>query len=411
MLQTVCSHEAHHLQPVHDPSNTAVSERSKTLNTQTTTTADAKQRRPGSSASSPLERDYPENMKSPDELLRVENLKTYFFTEDGVVKAVGGVSLKVSKGETLGIVGESGCGKSVTSMSIMRLISTPGETVEGSVFLRGLDILALSEDEMRRIRGNRMSMIFQQPTSCLNPVFRVGEQISEALMLHRGFSKQQARHRAIELLTMVGIPSARTRIESYPHEMSGGMCQRVMIAMALSCEPELLIADEPTTALDVTIQAQILELMRDLRNRYNTGIMLITHDLGVVAEMADNVVVMYAGKIVEEAPVNELFEAPKHPYTQGLLASIPVLGEVKEKLAVIPGSVPSLRNLPPGCRFAGRCPYVMDICRVEEPGLLRLSETRTARCWLYSDEAKGSTDKPPTRTGAGVGGPEGATVQ
>ncbi|MEO5954063.1 MAG: ABC transporter ATP-binding protein, partial [Chloroflexia bacterium] len=317
-------------------------------------------------------------MGNPNELLRVEGVKTYFYTDDGVVKAVDGVSFKVNRGETLGIVGESGCGKSVTSMSIMRLIASPGETIEGKIALRGLDILALSEEDMRHIRGNRIAMIFQQPTSCLNPVFRVGDQISESLMLHRGYTKQQARQRAIELLTMVGIPSAKTRIESYPHEMSGGMCQRVMIAMALSCEPELLIADEPTTALDVTIQAQILELMRDLRDRYNTGIILITHDLGVVAEMADTVSVMYAGKVVEEASVNDLFADPKHPYTQGLLASIPVLGEVRDKLAVIPGSVPSLRNLPPGCRFAGRCPYVMDICRVTEPDLIQVSAERTA---------------------------------
>ena len=350
-------------------------------------------------------------MENPAELLRVEDLKTYFFTEDGVVKAVDGVSLRVNRGETLGIVGESGCGKSVTSLSIMRLISAPGEVIEGRAYLRGLDVVQLSEEDMRHIRGNRISMIFQQPTSCLNPVFRVGDQISESLMLHRGLSKQQARQRAIELLTMVGIPSAKTRIDSYPHEMSGGMCQRVMIAMALSCEPELLIADEPTTALDVTIQAQILELMRDLKNRYHTGIILITHDLGVIAEMADYVAVMYAGKIVEEAPVGELFESPKHPYTQGLLASIPVLGEVREKLAVIPGSVPSLRNLPPGCRFAGRCSYVMDICRVEEPALLRLSPTRTARCWLYADDEQGSKDTNASRESAGVGGPEGATIR
>jgi peptide/nickel transport system ATP-binding protein len=350
-------------------------------------------------------------MKNSNELLRVEGLKTYFFTEDGTVKAVDGVSLRLNRGETLGVVGESGCGKSVTSMSIMRLISAPGEIVEGEVLLRGLEITKLSEEDMRHIRGNRISMIFQQPTSCLNPVFRVGDQISEALMLHRGMSKQQARQRSIELLTMVGIPSAKTRVDSYPHEMSGGMCQRVMIAMALSCEPELLIADEPTTALDVTIQAQILELMRDLKNRYNTGIILITHDLGVVAEMADYVSVMYAGKIVEEAPVGELFESPKHPYTQGLLASIPVLGEVRDKLAVIPGSVPSLRNLPPGCRFAGRCAYVMDICRVEEPALLRLSPTRTARCWLYADDAQGAKDSTESRASAGVGGPEGATIR
>ncbi|MDQ6695219.1 MAG: ABC transporter ATP-binding protein [Chloroflexota bacterium] len=350
-------------------------------------------------------------MNNPNELLRVENLRTYFFTDDGVVKAVDGVSLKVNRGETLGVVGESGCGKSVTSMTIMRLIASPGRIVEGEVRLRGLDVTKLSEEEMRHIRGNRMSMIFQQPTSCLNPVFRVGDQISESLMIHRGYNKQQGRQRAIELLTLVGIPSAKTRVDSYPHEMSGGMCQRVMIAMGLACEPELLIADEPTTALDVTIQAQILELMKDLKSRYNTGIILITHDLGVIAEMADNVVVMYAGKIVEESPVNDLFAEPKHPYTQGLLASIPVLGEVKEKLAVIPGSVPSLRNLPAGCRFAGRCPFVMEICRTEEPGLIRISDTRTARCWLYADDAveKGMTDKPPTRETAGVGGPSGAS--
>jgi peptide/nickel transport system ATP-binding protein len=327
-------------------------------------------------------------MENPNELLRVEDLKTHFFTDDGVVRAVDGVSFRVNRGETLGIVGESGCGKSVTSLSIMRLIAFPGRIVTGKIMLRGLDVAQLDEASMRHVRGNRIAMIFQQPTSCLNPVFRVGDQISESLILHRGYTKQQARKRAIELLTMVGIPSAKTRVDTYPHEMSGGMCQRVMIAMALSCEPELLIADEPTTALDVTIQAQILELMKDLKNRFQTGIILITHDLGVIAEMADDVSVMYAGKVVEEAPVGELFESPKHPYTQGLLASIPVLGEVREKLAVIPGTVPSLRNLPPGCRFAGRCPYVMDICRVEEPGLLRLSETRTARCWLYADEVK-----------------------
>jgi len=347
-------------------------------------------------------------MKDPDELLRVENLRTYFYTEDGVVKAVDGVSLSLKRGETLGVVGESGCGKSVTSLSIMRLISMPGEIVEGEIRLRGLDLAQLQEEQMRHIRGNRISMIFQQPTSCLNPVFRVGDQISESLMIHRNFTKQQARQRSIELLTMVGIPSAKTRIDSYPHEMSGGMCQRVMIAMGLSCEPELLIADEPTTALDVTIQAQILELMKDLKHRFNTGIVLITHDLGVIAEMADNVVVMYAGKVVEEAPVNELFEAPKHPYTQGLLASIPVLGEVRDKLAVIPGSVPSLRNLPPGCRFAGRCPHVMEICREKEPALLRLSETRTSRCWLYADEVMEQQNKSLAEGTTAVQGPEGA---
>jgi peptide/nickel transport system ATP-binding protein len=350
-------------------------------------------------------------MKGPNELLRVEDLKTYFYTEDGVIKAVDGVSLRLNRGETLGIVGESGCGKSVTSLSIMRLISMPGKILEGEVRLRGLDIKNLDEDEMRHIRGNRISMIFQQPTSCLNPVFRVGDQISESLIIHRGYTKQQARQRAIELLTLVGIPSAKTRVDSYPHEMSGGMCQRVMIAMGLACEPELLIADEPTTALDVTIQAQILELMKDLKHRFHTGIILITHDLGVIAEMADNVVVMYAGKVVEEAPVNELFESPKHPYTQGLLASIPVLGEVRDKLAVIPGSVPSLRNLPPGCRFAGRCPFVMDICRVEEPGLLRIADNRTARCWLYDEKVMAQQDGSKAKATAGIGGPLDQSVE
>jgi peptide/nickel transport system ATP-binding protein len=232
-------------------------------------------------------------------------------------------------------------------------------------------------------------MIFQQPTSCLNPVYRIGDQISEVLMLHRGMGRDQALKRTIELLSMVGIPAAKKRAQNYPHEMSGGMCQRVMIAMALACEPELLIADEPTTALDVTIQAQILELMKDLKTNFNTAIVLITHDLGVVAEMADHVAVMYAGHIVEEAEVTQLCDAPKHPYTQGLLASIPVLGQVKDRLDVIPGSVPNLRNLPPGCRFANRCPHVMDICRQEDPALFLLPDKRTSRCWLYADEAVG----------------------
>jgi peptide/nickel transport system ATP-binding protein len=289
----------------------------------------------------------------------------------------------------MGLVGESGCGKSVTSLSIMRLIGQPGKTVGGNIWFHGQDLLKLSEDEMCKIRGNRISMIFQQPTSCLNPVYRIGDQISEVLMLHRGMGRDQALKRTVELLSMVGIPAAKKRAQNYPHEMSGGMCQRVMIAMALACEPELLIADEPTTALDVTIQAQILELMKDLKTNFNTAIVLITHDLGVVAEMADHVAVMYAGHIVEEADAIQLFDAPKHPYTQGLLASIPVLGQVKDRLDVIPGSVPNLRNLPPGCRFANRCPHVMDICRKEDPALFLLPDKRTSRCWLYADEAVG----------------------
>jgi oligopeptide/dipeptide ABC transporter ATP-binding protein len=302
---------------------------------------------------------------------------------------VDGVSFALRRGETMGLVGESGCGKSVTSLSIMRLIGQPGKTVGGNIWFHGQDLLKLSEDEMCKIRGNRISMIFQQPTSCLNPVYRIGDQISEVLMLHRGMGRDQALKRTVELLTMVGIPAAKKRAQNYPHEMSGGMCQRVMIAMALACEPELLIADEPTTALDVTIQAQILELMKDLKTTFNTAIVLITHDLGVVAEMADHVAVMYAGHIVEEAEVTQLFDAPKHPYTQGLLASIPVLGQVKDRLDVIPGSVPNLRNLPPGCRFANRCPHVMDICRKEDPALVLLPDKRTSRCWLYADEAVG----------------------
>jgi peptide/nickel transport system ATP-binding protein len=299
------------------------------------------------------------------------------------------VSFALRRGETMGLVGESGCGKSVTSLSIMRLIGQPGKTVGGNIWFHGQDLLKLSEDEMCKIRGNRISMIFQQPTSCLNPVYRIGDQISEVLMLHRGMGRDQALKRTVELLSMVGIPAAKKRAQNYPHEMSGGMCQRVMIAMALACEPELLIADEPTTALDVTIQAQILELMKDLKTNFNTAIVLITHDLGVVAEMADHVAVMYAGHIVEEADAIQLFDAPKHPYTQGLLASIPVLGQVKDRLDVIPGSVPNLRNLPPGCRFANRCPHVMDICRKEDPALFLLPDKRTSRCWLYADEAVG----------------------
>ncbi len=316
-------------------------------------------------------------------LLKVKGLKTYFFTEEGVVKAVDGVDFTLAPGEVLGIVGESGCGKSVTSMSLLRLISPPGEIVEGEIIFNGEDLLELSDDEMRNIRGNRISMIFQQPTTALNPVFTIGDQIREALMVHKGLSKEEAHKRGEQLLAMVGIPDARRRMDAYPHQLSGGMCQRVMIAMGLACNPELLIADEPTTALDVTIQAQILDLMRDLREKINTAIILITHDLGVVAEMVDNVLVMYAGKVVEYAPVRELFADPKHPYTQGLIASIPVLGVKKDQLDTIPGTVPSLLNLPPGCRFASRCPYRMERCDQEEPPLIKLEGNRLVRCWLY----------------------------
>jgi peptide/nickel transport system ATP-binding protein len=323
--------------------------------------------------------------EAEDYLLEVRGLKTFFYTEEGVVKAVDGVDFKVRPGQVLGIVGESGCGKSVTSMSVMRLIAPPGRIAEGEVLFGGKNLLELDEEAMRKIRGNQIAMIFQQPTTCLNPVFTVGSQIKEALLVHEGLSEKEADARCEQLLALVGIPEPRRRMQNYPHELSGGMCQRVMIAMGLACNPDLLIADEPTTALDVTIQAQILDLMRALRESVNTAIVLITHDLGVIAEMADDVLVMYAGKVVEHAPVRELFAAPKHPYTQGLLASIPVLGVVKDELDVIPGSVPNLLNLPPGCRFAGRCPYRMERCDQEEPPLIKIEGDvdRVARCWLY----------------------------
>jgi peptide/nickel transport system ATP-binding protein len=322
-------------------------------------------------------------------LLEVRGLKTYFFTEGGVVQAVDGIDLSIRRGETLGIVGESGSGKSVTSLSIMRLISFPGRTVEGSVRFDGTDLLKLPEEEMRHIRGNRISMIFQQPTTCLNPVFKVGEQIVEALQIHQGLSAPEARTRTIELLSMVGLPDPQRRVGQYPHELSGGQCQRVMIAMALACNPELLIADEPTTALDVTIQAQILDLMLALRERVNTAIILITHDLGVVAEMADAVAVMYAGQIVEYADVRNLFADPKHPYTQGLLASIPVLGQIEDELATIPGTVPSLVEPPVGCRFKDRCAYRFEKCDEDVP-LFNLAGGRQSRCWLQERETEGA---------------------
>ncbi|PIW20985.1 MAG: methionine ABC transporter ATP-binding protein [Anaerolineae bacterium CG17_big_fil_post_rev_8_21_14_2_50_57_27] len=324
-----------------------------------------------------------------DLLLEVKNLKTYFFTEDGVVKAVDGVDFHVNSGEVLGLVGESGCGKSVTSLSIMRLISQPGKVLEGEVIFDGQDLLKLTENEMTHMRGNRISMIFQQPQTALNPVFKVGSQISEVLNIHQDLGKEAGWKRAIELLKMVGIPEPERRAESYPHELSGGMAQRVMIAMALACLPELLIADEPTTALDVTIQAQILDLMRDLRTKVGASVILITHDLGVIAEMAERVAVMYAGRIVEEADVKALFAKPLHPYTQGLMGSIPVLGKIKEKLDVIPGNVPNLINLPPGCRFAPRCrarvEHQLKMCTEVEPDLIEVVPAHTARCWLYQE--------------------------
>ncbi|NJM05653.1 ABC transporter ATP-binding protein [Candidatus Gracilibacteria bacterium] len=316
------------------------------------------------------------------ELLSVRDLKTYFFTEEGTVRAVDGISLQVRRGETLSIVGESGSGKSVTSLSILRLVSAPGRIVEGEIVFDGTHLGALNDEQMRHIRGNRISMIFQQPTTCLNPVFKVGDQITETLEIHEGLRGDEAKQRCIELLIMVGLPDPARRMNQYPHELSGGQCQRVMIAMALACNPELLIADEPTTALDVTIQAQILDLMRALREKIDTSIILITHDMGVVAEMADTVAVMYAGQIVEYADVRGLFAEPKHPYTQGLLASIPVLGQVRDELEQIPGVVPSLINPPVGCRFADRCKKRFDKCDQPVP-LFELEDGRKVRCWLY----------------------------
>ncbi len=322
-----------------------------------------------------------------ERMLEVRGLKTYFFTEDGVVKAVDGVDFYVNRGEVLGLVGESGCGKSVTSFSVMRLVGIPGKIVEGEIIFDGRSLLELSESEMTRIRGNRISMIFQQPTSCLNPVFKVGDQISEVLDIHQSLGKEKGRERAIELLKMVGISEPEKRVDSYPHELSGGMAQRVMIAMALACVPELLIADEPTTALDVTIQAQILDVLSDMRAKMDTAIILITHDLGIVAEMCERVAVMYAGRVVEESDVNTIFAEPKHPYTVGLIGSVPVLGVVKDRLDVIPGSVPNLVNLPPGCQFAPRCrarvEHNLEICTREEPQLKPVSPGHTVRCWLY----------------------------
>ena len=322
-------------------------------------------------------------------ILDIKNLHTQFFTEGGVVRAVDGIDFSVKRGEVVGLVGESGCGKSVTSLSIMRLISQPGKIVEGQIIFDNQDLVALPESRMVEIRGNRVSMIFQQPQSSLNPVFRIGDQLSEVLQIHQDVGKELGEKRAIELLAMVGVPDPESRIKAFPHELSGGMRQRVMIAMALACVPELLIADEPTTALDVPIQAQILDLMRNLRSKMDTAIILITHDLGVVAEMCDRVNVMYAGRIVEQAPVGELFKTPKHPYTDALIGSTPILGHADKPLTTIPGSVPNLIDLPSGCKFSPRCvarlQYNLEICLHEEPELKLLSPGHTVRCWLYED--------------------------
>ncbi|WP_135466226.1 ABC transporter ATP-binding protein [Crenalkalicoccus roseus] len=323
-------------------------------------------------------------------LLEIENLQTHFRTPDGVNRAVDGVSFNVEAGETLAVVGESGCGKSVTAMSILRLIPEPPGRIAGAIRFQGRNLLELSDREMRDIRGNEISMIFQEPMTSLNPVLTVGRQIGETLRLHQGLNRQQAEARAVEMLQLVGIPEPQRRVREYPHQLSGGMRQRVMIAIALACNPKLLIADEPTTALDVTIQAQILDLMRDLKRRVGAAIVLITHDLGVVAEVAERVVVMYAGRKVEEAQVGPLFRTPRHPYTQGLLGSVPKLGSsltgTETRLAEIPGLVPSLKQKIPGCVFASRCPHATDLCREVAPALEEKAPGHVAACHYAARE-------------------------
>lgn len=317
-------------------------------------------------------------------LLEVKDLKTYFYTDEGVVKSVDGVSFSVDKGETLGVVGESGCGKSITSMSIMQLIGKLGKIVNGEIDFKGENLLNKDKEEMRKIRGKEIAMIFQEPMTSLNPVYTVGQQIMEAVLIHEDMTKEQARERAIQMLDLVKIPDAEKRLNSYPHEFSGGMRQRVMIAMALSCNPEFLICDEPTTALDVTIQAQILNLINELKEKTGTAVMMITHDLGVISEVADNVMVMYAGQVVEYTDVDTVFEKPLHPYTQGLINCIPKLGGQEEKLSTIKGMVPSFNDMPEGCLFCPRCEYAKDICRKERPEIVDL-DGHQVRCFKYTD--------------------------
>lgn len=321
-------------------------------------------------------------------VLEVKQLKTSFFSTDGEVPAVDEISFSIRKGEVLGIVGESGCGKSVTSLSIMKLIpQPPGKITGGEILFNGEDLVNASEKRMRQIRGNEVAMIFQEPMTSLNPLFTIGEQMTEALKIHKKVSKRSAFVQAVEMLKLVGLPRAEQIMKEYPHQLSGGMRQRVMIGMALSCHPRLLIADEPTTALDVTIQAQILALMKDLNEKLETAIMLITHDLGVVAEVCERVIVMYAGKIVEEAPVDIIFKNPKHPYTLGLLKSIPDIRNKQDRLYSIPGNVPKPGLITTGCRFAARCPFVHDRCLAEDPPLYKISdEGHTARCFLLDKE-------------------------
>jgi len=325
-------------------------------------------------------------------ILQVKNLKTYFFTEDGVAKAVDGVDFEIYQGETLGLVGESGCGKSVTAFSILRLLDYPGKTVEGQIIFKGADLLKKSDNEMRKIRGKEIAMIFQEPMTSLNPVFTIGYQISEALKIHLKMSNREAKMKSIELLEKVGIPIPKQRFDEYPHQLSGGMRQRAMIAMALSCNPILLIADEPTTSLDVTIQAQILDLMKNLLKQFNSSLIMITHDLGVIAEIADRIAVMYAGKIVEYAETRSIFFSPLHPYTYGLLTSIPRLDLDLGKLESIPGIVPDPLHFPSGCKFHPRCIFATRKCKEEEPLLERIENNHMVRCW-HVDKLKEEEDR------------------
>jgi peptide/nickel transport system ATP-binding protein len=328
-------------------------------------------------------------------LLRVEQLHTVFRTGQGPAHAVDGVSFEVYAGKTLALVGESGCGKSVTALSILRLVpSPPGEIRGGVVWFGGNDLLQVPERALRTVRGNDISMIFQEPMSSMNPVFRVGDQVASVLRLHRKLSKAEARAATITLFQKVGISAPERRIQDYPHQMSGGMLQRVMIAMALACNPKLLIADEPTTALDVTIQAQIMRLLKHLQEETGMGMLLITHDLGIVAEAADEVAVMYAGQIVERAPVQQLFDAPSHPYTRGLFASLPAMNQGHARLYTIPGSVPPATAFPKGCRFAPRCPHAMARCRAEAPPTVSISNDHTAACWLHDPAAMAEEGRP-----------------
>jgi oligopeptide/dipeptide ABC transporter ATP-binding protein len=319
-------------------------------------------------------------------LLEIRSLSTHFFTEDGVVRAVENVSFEINSGEILSLVRESGCGKSVTGLSILRLIpSPPGKIVSGEILFDGKDLLGLGEKAMERVRGNEISMIFQEPMTSLNPVFTIGDQIMEAILFHQGLGKAEARRRAIDMLDRVKIPSPEIRVDAYPHQLSGGMRQRAMIAMALSCQPKLLIADEPTTALDVTIQAQVLNLLREIQREMGTSVMLITHDLGVVAEVADRVAVMYAGRIMEYGPIGAIFSQLRHPYTKGLLESIPQLREKKRRLDAVPGQVPDPMNLPTGCKFHPRCYLMIDECKKAEPPLFRVNGDHFSRCIRWKD--------------------------